>query len=59
MKISTCSISGLFDFRTPQYIIRDPDVIKQIAVKDFDHFEDHQSFTDEKVDKLWGNVLFF
>lgn len=52
-------IYGLFDFRKPQYIVRDPEAIKQIAVKDFEHFEDHQPFTDEKTDKLWGNSLFF
>lgn len=51
-------IYGIFDFRVPQFMIRDPDVIKKIAVKDFDHFEDHRSFTDP-TDKLWGNSLFF
>lgn len=45
----------MFDFRVPQYFIRDPEAIKQIAVKDFDHFEDHRPFTDEKTDRLWGN----
>lgn len=44
----------MFAFRTPQYLVRDPEIIKQIAVKDFDHFEDHSSFADEKIDKIWG-----
>lgn len=48
----------MFDFRVPQYIIRSPEIIKQIGVKDFDYFEDHRAFTDEKTDKLWGNSLF-
>lgn len=42
----------------PQYIVRDPDAIKQIAVKGFEYFEDQVSFPD-KTDKLWGNTLFF
>lgn len=42
----------------PQFMIRDPEVIKKIAVKDFDYFEDHRSFTDSETDKLWGNSLF-
>lgn len=29
-----------------------------MAVKDFDHFEDHRSFIDDKVDQLFGNSLF-
>ncbi|XP_031624489.1 probable cytochrome P450 9f2 [Contarinia nasturtii] len=52
------SVYGLFDFRTPQYIIRDPELYKQIAIKDFDHFEDHYAFLDDTSDKLWGNSLF-
>lgn len=51
-------VNGVFGFRTPQFLIRDPDIIKQIAVKDFDHFEDRFKFIDPKLDKLWGNSLF-
>ncbi len=47
----------MFDFRKPMYSVRDPDVVKQLAVKDFDHFEDHRSFVDEKVDPMFGNSL--
>lgn len=51
-------IFGLFDLRSPVYFLRDPDVIKQLVVKDFDHFEDHKTFVDEKSDRLFGNSLF-
>lgn len=47
----------MFDFRVPRYVIRDPDAIKQIAVKDFDFFVDHQTFADDKTDNLFGNNL--
>ncbi|KAG4067463.1 hypothetical protein HA402_009700 [Bradysia odoriphaga] len=43
----------------PRYVIRDPNTIKQVVVKDFEFFEDHLEFTDENMDKLWGNSLFF
>lgn len=52
------SVSGRFDLRRPGYIQRDPDMIKQIAVKDFDHFEDHQSVMNEEVDKITACSLF-
>lgn len=43
--------------RKPFFCVRDPDVLKQLAVKDFDHFEDHRSFVDEKADVMFGNSL--
>ena len=39
-------------------ILRDPKLIKQIGVKDFDHFLDHGSFVGEDVDPLWSKNLF-
>lgn len=49
----------MFDFRAPQYVIRDPELFKQITIKDFDHFEDHRGFFDASSDNLWGNALNF
>lgn len=40
-------------------MVRDPEAIKQITIKDFDYFEDHKPFIDEKTDRLVGNTLFF
>lgn len=48
----------MFDFRVPQFVLRSPEVIKKIGVKDFEFFEDHRTFADERIDKLWGNSLF-
>lgn len=47
----------MFDFRKPFYFIRDPEIIKQLAVKDFDHFENHRSFIDEDVDLLFVIII--
>ncbi|PNF38478.1 Cytochrome P450 9e2 [Cryptotermes secundus] len=33
-------IAGMFDFLRPSYVVRDPELIKYITVKDFDHFVD-------------------
>lgn len=37
--------------------IRDPEILKQLAVKDCDHFENHREFVDEHSDVLFGNSL--
>jgi len=51
-------IVGFFDLRSPILAIRDPDVLKQIAVKDFDHFEDHPLFVSGGREDLFANSLF-
>ncbi|KAF2894284.1 hypothetical protein ILUMI_11889 [Ignelater luminosus] len=51
---------GGYQFSKPIIIIRNPDLIKQITVKDFDHFVDHSMFapmeTEEKIE-LWQKNL--
>jgi cytochrome P450 family 9 len=49
---------GTFNFMQPVIILRDPDLIKTITVKDFDHFTDHRSFINEGTEPLWGKSLF-
>ncbi|RZC05006.1 p450 domain containing protein [Asbolus verrucosus] len=50
--------SGMYNFTIPTLILKDPDLIKQITVKDFDHFVDHNTFLPEEIDPLWGKNLF-
>lgn len=50
-------IYGALDFTKRAYVVRDPDVYKRIAIKDFDHFQDHRSFFDGSVDEISSNVL--
>lgn len=40
-----------------QYFIHDPELCKQLFVKDFDHFEDRKGFINEDVEELWGKSL--
>ncbi|XP_062556519.1 probable cytochrome P450 9f2 [Armigeres subalbatus] len=35
-------VFGTFDTITPFFVIRDPELIKQIGIKDFNHFVDHR-----------------
>ncbi|XP_055631745.1 probable cytochrome P450 9f2 [Toxorhynchites rutilus septentrionalis] len=55
-------IIGFYDFLLPTYLICDADVIKQIAVKDFDHFMNHtaspSSEQNDDRDSLFQNTLF-
>ncbi|KAL9703501.1 hypothetical protein quinque_007019 [Culex quinquefasciatus] len=41
-KYPSARVFGFFDTTTPIFVIRDPELIKRIAVKDFDHFVDHR-----------------
>nr|WDY85986.1 cytochrome P450 9Z214 [Pagiophloeus tsushimanus] len=49
---------GFYRFQVPTLLLRDPELIKEITVKDFDHFTDHRSFIDPEIDPLWGGNLF-
>ncbi|XP_050297701.1 cytochrome P450 9e2-like isoform X2 [Anthonomus grandis grandis] len=39
-------------------MLRDPELIKQITVKDFDHFTDHRQLVDPEAEPLWSSNLF-
>ena len=39
-------------------MVRDPKIIKQLAVKEFDHFMDHRQLITEEMDPLFGKALF-
>ncbi|XP_011633775.1 cytochrome P450 9e2-like [Pogonomyrmex barbatus] len=49
---------GFFDGMNPVVIIRDPELIKAIGVKNFEAFPDHRAFIDEVNDPLFGKNLF-
>lgn len=46
-------------FTTPTLMIRDIELVKQITVKDFDHFVNHRGGNMEDYDNLMGKNLFF
>ncbi|XP_058064803.1 probable cytochrome P450 9f2 [Anopheles bellator] len=49
---------GYYDFLSPIYVIRDLELVKQICIKDFDHFLNHRMELDENHDPLFGRALF-
>lgn len=50
-------LSGLFEFRRPIVFLKDPKLIKRLAVKDFDYFMDHRSIITEDADPMFGKTL--
>lgn len=44
--------------RIPSILLRDPELIRQVGVKDFDSFVNHPPFFDPVTDPLLGNSLF-
>ncbi|KAL1509580.1 hypothetical protein ABEB36_004292 [Hypothenemus hampei] len=49
---------GFYHLTVPTLIIKDPELIKKITIKDFDHFTDHRGFVNPEADQLWSNNLF-
>lgn len=52
------SYYGTFDFNTPVIIVKDPELIREICVKNFDNFPDHRSFVSEEIDPIVGSNVF-
>ncbi|XP_072746940.1 cytochrome P450 9e2-like [Anoplolepis gracilipes] len=48
---------GTMDFGTPALILRDPELIKDVMVKEFENFHDHRTFVDEETNPLFKNVF--
>lgn len=48
----------MYSFLMPGLILRDAELIKQITIKDFDHFMSHRPFLPEDADPVWGKTLF-
>ena len=49
---------GAFDFSRPVIVLRDLELIKSVAIKNFEHFTDHRPFVDPAADPLFGVNLF-
>ncbi|KAJ9573565.1 hypothetical protein L9F63_009050 [Diploptera punctata] len=49
---------GFYDFLKPVIVLRDPELIKMVTVKDFEHFLDHRALFTEEIEPLFGKGLF-
>ncbi|XP_014599468.1 PREDICTED: cytochrome P450 9e2-like [Polistes canadensis] len=56
-KYSQTKYFGFYDFRSPIIILRDPELINSIAIKNFDNFTDHTSFVIEHEPLLAKNLF--
>lgn len=43
---------------TPVYVLRDPELVKQITIKDYDHFLNHRQQMDENIEPIFSRNLF-
>lgn len=51
-------VVGFFKLSNPCLIVRDPDLVKCVLVKDFRTFRDNEVFMDKKIDPLLGRNPF-
>jgi len=58
IKTNHRNIGGMVDFGLKNTIVIDPELLKYILVKDFDHFVDRRMFTPQKGGKLFTKMLF-
>lgn len=49
---------GMFNFKKPAIVLKDPDMIREVCVKSFDSFTDHDNFVTEEMDPFVGRNLF-
>ncbi|KAI4500000.1 hypothetical protein M0802_004870 [Mischocyttarus mexicanus] len=56
-KYSQTKYFGFYDFRSPVIILRDPELINSIGIKNFDNFSDHTSFVIEHEPLLARNLF--
>ncbi|KAK9885344.1 hypothetical protein WA026_010841 [Henosepilachna vigintioctopunctata] len=57
-KVPDVRYIGVYQFLTPALFLRSPDIIKEVCVKDFDHFLNHKGFVADGVEELWSKNLF-
>ncbi|XP_014488279.1 PREDICTED: cytochrome P450 9e2-like [Dinoponera quadriceps] len=50
---------GMMDTATPLVLLRDPEVIRDVTVKEFEHFPDHRTLTSTDIDTLFSKNVFF
>ncbi|XP_059058018.1 uncharacterized protein LOC131851527 [Achroia grisella] len=48
---------GRYEFVKPVLMVKDLELVKKIAIKDFEYFLDHRTFVDETVDPVFGRNL--
>lgn len=56
-KLEPHKFGGIFQLQKPTFIFRDPELIKAILIKDFDHFQNHSSPPPNDADPFTMNLF--
>jgi cytochrome P450 family 9 len=57
-KLKGHKYGGVYQFLVLTVLLRDPELIKMVTVKDFEHFLDHQAPVSEEAEPMFGKALF-
>jgi hypothetical protein len=57
-KLDGCKYGGLFKFSKPLLMVRDPDLIKNVLVRDFTSFHDNDIKINMDTDPMFGRNPF-
>ena len=57
-KLKGHTYGGVYDFLKPVVVLRDPELIKMVTVKDFEYFLDHRTLFTEEIEPIFGKALF-
>lgn len=49
---------GTMDFTSPNILVRDPELIREVSIKNFEHFTDHRSIITEDADPMFAKNVF-
>ena len=56
-KLKGHKFGGTYIFTTPRFFVRDPDLIKDVLVKDFSSFHDRGVYMNEEIEPLSGHLF--
>lgn len=56
-KSKGCKYGGIFSMNRPKMLIIDPELVRCILTKDFQHFTDRGLYSNEEVDPLSGHLF--
>jgi len=56
-KLEGHKFGGMYIFTSPRFVVRDPDLIKDVLVKDFSTFHDRGLYMNEEIEPLTGHLF--
>ena len=57
-KLDGQKLGGIFKFRQPALLLRDPEIIRDVIVKEFSSFQDNDFHSNVDIDPLFGRNPF-